>query len=345
MRNTLAARDLNQTDKPHRDNIVSGDALYQFIDLKPATSDITTELLDGLTQDSQKTINPKYFYDANGSELFEKITQVDEYYPTRTERKILTDNIDDIVKHLGLGCVLIEPGAGSAEKIRLLLRPLKISACVLTDISAEFLQQSSADLAKQFPDIAIHAICADFAEELTLPDEIPAAKKVVFYPGSTLGNFHPEQAQHFLQRTQQIIGADGGLLIGVDLQKSIDRLHAAYNDKEGLTAEFNLNVLNNINSLVESDFNPLAFEHKAFYNSHKHRIEMHLVSKEYQAITIDDTKIELQEGETLHTENSYKYTPESFATLAEKVGLTIQKQWLDAEGLFGVFYLEPYKGE
>lgn len=341
MRNTLAEHSLSQTNKPNKGNVVSGNALYQFTDLKPAASDITSELLDGLTQDTQKTINPKYFYDANGSKLFEKITQVDEYYPTRTERKILTDNIDDIVEQLGLGCVLIEPGAGSAEKIRLLLRPLKISACVLTDISAEFLQQSSAELAKQFPNIAIHAICADFAEELTLPEAIPAAKKVVFYPGSTLGNFHPEQAQHFLKRTLQIIGDDGGLLIGVDLQKNVDRLQAAYNDKEGLTAEFNLNVLNNINRLVESDFNPSAFEHKAFYNDNKHRIEMHLVSKEDQSITIEDTKIELQEGETLHTENSYKYTPASFAQLADSVGLTIQQQWTDAEGLFGVFYLEP----
>lgn len=322
-------------------NIIHGDALYQFIDLQPEVVDITAELIDGLTHPDQKTINPKYFYDSYGSELFEQITQVEEYYPTRTERQILTDNIDSIVDTIGQGCVLIEPGAGSAEKIRLLLEPLQCSACVLTDISADFLQQSSAALAKQFPDIEVHAICADFADHLTLPDNLPSARRVVFYPGSTLGNFHPEQAIHFLQRVKALIGDHGGLLIGVDLQKDIETLNAAYNDHKGLTAQFNLNILNNINSLVDSNFDTRDFEHKAWYNRDQHRIEMHLVSKSDQTVAIGNTRINMRKGETLHTENSYKYTPASFSCIAEKVGLQVNAMWSDTERLFGVFYLEP----
>jgi dimethylhistidine N-methyltransferase len=341
MRDAVAEKVAEQAAETSVTNQNIDNQQVNFIDLQPDTGDMPSELLEGLTRSKQKTIIPKYFYDATGSELFEQITQVAEYYPTRTERKILTDNMQDIVKQVGTGGVLIEPGAGSAEKIRLLLEPLQTSACVLTDISAKFLQQSSADLAQQFPNVSVHAICADFANKLDLPEDIPQAKKVVFYPGSTLGNFHPEQAENFLQRSQQSIGDDGGLLIGVDLQKDIDTLNAAYNDEQGLTAEFNLNILNNINSLTESDFNTAAFEHKAFYNTEEHRIEMHLVSKQDQAITIEETQIELRKGETLHTENSYKYTPESFAQLAKKVGLKVIKRWTDSEKLFGVFYLEP----
>lgn len=313
-----------------------------FEDQQPAQSDTQAELLAGL-QLRQKQINPKYFYDARGSELFEQITQQDEYYPTRTERAILSDNAAEIAQYCGKDCVLIEPGSGSSEKVRLLLDTLQPAAYVPVDISAEFLYESALRLGREFPWLSIRAICADFADQWHTRTALPAGRRVIFYPGSTIGNMEPAIAEAFLADLRRWIGDDGGVLVGVDLHKSEQLLNAAYNDAQGVTAEFNLNILNAMNTLIDADFQRQDFSHRAFYNQALKRIEMHLVSNDSQTVSINGSAIEFTEGETLHTENSYKYTPESFNALSVAAGFTLEKSWLDEDRLFSVHYLSVTK--
>lgn len=309
-----------------------------FEDQQPAHSDSRSELLAGL-QRQQKQINPKYFYDAPGSELFEQITQLPEYYPTRTEIAILNKHAAEIAQRCGSNCVLIEPGSGSSEKVRLVLDTLRPAAYVPLDISADFLYESAVKLGAEFPWLNIHAICADFSEQWQARANIPVGRRVIFYPGSTIGNMEPQDAQLFLSNLRRWIGADGGILIGVDLHKSEDLLHAAYNDSKGVTAEFNLNILNSMNKLVDANFRPQDFSHRAFYNQKLKRIEMHLVSKEAQTVKVNGSSIAFAKGETLHTENSYKYSLESFTALSRAAGFSLQQSWLDDENLFSVHYL------
>lgn len=309
-----------------------------FQDQQPAPGDSRAELMAGL-QRQQKQINPKYFYDAQGSELFEQITQLHEYYPTRTEMAILTRHAEEIATCCGSDCVLIEPGSGSSEKVRLILDTLRPAAYVPLDISAEFLYESAVKLGREFPWLNIRAICADFADPWQVRTELPIGRRVIFYPGSTIGNMDPQDAQDFLSNLRQWIGDDGGVLIGVDLQKSEQVLHAAYNDSQGVTAEFNLNILNSMNKLTGANFNPDDFSHRAFYNQELNRIEMHLVSKELQTVNVNGLAIEFDKGETLHTENSYKYSLQSFTDLSNAAGFTLKQSWLDEEKLFSVHYL------
>jgi L-histidine Nalpha-methyltransferase len=317
--------------RPQANNVI-------FEDQRPAPGDSRADLLAGL-QRQQKQINPKYFYDARGSELFEQITQLQEYYPTRTEMAILTRYATEIAQCCGSDCVLIEPGSGSSEKVRLLLDSLQPTAYVPLDISAEFLGESAQKLADDFPWLSIHAICADFSGQWQTRTRLPAGRRVIFYPGSTIGNLEPKEAEVFLSGLHPLIGADGGVLIGVDLHKSEQLLNAAYNDSEGVTAEFNLNILNSMNQLVDADFRRQDFSHRAFYNRELRRIEMHLVSKESQTVKVNGSAIEFYKGETLHTENSYKYSLEDFAALSDAAGFTLKKSWLDEEELFSVHYL------
>jgi L-histidine Nalpha-methyltransferase len=309
-----------------------------FEDQHPVPSDSRAELLAGL-QKTQKEVNPKYFYDARGSELFEQITQLDEYYPTRTEIAILQRHAAEMARICGPDCVLIEPGSGSSEKVRLLLNSLRPAAYVPLDISASFLYESAVKLAREFPWLQVQAICADFANAWHAHTELPGGRRVIFYPGSTIGNMEPSVAQDFLADLRQWIGADGGVLIGVDLHKSEALLNAAYNDARGVTAEFNLNILNAINRVTGADFDAQRFSHRALYNRQLQRIEMHLVSEEGQAVTVDNTVINFNKGETLHTENSYKYTIEGFTELIEAAGFSLQKSWLDEDQLFSVHFL------
>ncbi|MCG8670970.1 MAG: L-histidine N(alpha)-methyltransferase [Pseudomonadales bacterium] len=300
-------------------------------------------LLAGLKR-PQKTISPKYFYDTRGSELFEQITLEPEYYPTRTERSILNDNAEEIAGYCGVDSVLIEPGSGSSEKVRLILDELRPKAYVPMDIAGEFLHRSALSLSQEFPWLDIHAVCADFSSLNVPPKNIPTGNRVVFYPGSTLGNMTPNEAVQFLTKMRDWIALDslseqGGVLIGVDLHKSTERLNAAYNDKSGLTEQFNLNMLSNINNLFDGDFRENNFDHLAYYNEDHRRIEMHLVSKADHVVRLDDTHIEFSAGETIHTENSYKYTLASFAELASGSGLEVIKSWVDDENLFSVHYL------
>ena len=309
-----------------------------FEDQQPAAGDSRAELLEGLLQEN-KQVNPKYFYDHQGSELFEQITQLEEYYPTRTELSILNDYAEEIATYCGSDCVLIEPGSGSSEKVRLLLDTIKPAAYVPLDISAEFLYQSAVKLGREFPWLNIHAICADFVEQWQTRTQLPTGRRVIFYPGSTIGNMEPAQATKFLANLRQWIGKEGGVLVGVDLQKPEHLLNAAYNDSQGVTASFNLNILNSLNKMVDANFNRQDFSHHAFYNSDQQRIEMHLVSNNKQSVQVNGSTISFNEGETLHTENSYKYSLESFTSLSNAAGFALEKSWVDEEQLFSVHYL------
>jgi len=310
-----------------------------FKNLHPKTDDCEDEVLSGLAM-RPKTINPKYFYDTRGSELFERITQTPEYYPTRTERALLKTHAAEIAEYCGQACVLLEPGSGSSEKVRLLLPDLQPRAYVPMDIAAEFLHRCALELAAEFPCLTVHAMCADFARFLPRVGDLPEGRRVVFYPGSTLGNMHPEEARVFLKRVRQWVGENGALIIGIDLHKSTEVLNAAYNDAEGVTAAFNLNVLTHLNRLVAANFDPALYAHKAFYNESRRRIEMHLESQIAHIVRLGTHTVAIDEGECIQTENSYKYTLESFAHLAEGAGLQSKQIWLDEQGWYSLHYME-----
>lgn len=297
------------------------------------------EIIAGLRL-PQKAVNPKWFYDERGSQLFDQITRLPEYYPTRTEFSILENNCAEISAYCGENCLLIEPGSGSSEKVRVLLQGLRPSAYVPMDISADFLQSAALQLGEEYPWLDIYAICADFNQGWSFLDELPDAKRVVFYPGSTLGNLEPEAAIQFLVRVRELIGESGGALLGVDTHKSSARLNAAYNDAEGVTAAFNLNVLRRMNELLDADFNESQFQHHAFYNTEIRRIEMHLVSDGPQTVQCSGESLKFEPGETIHSESSYKYSQQDLTELVAAAGLNIEMSWHDENDDFGVHYLQ-----
>ncbi|MFT4767849.1 MAG: dimethylhistidine N-methyltransferase [Glaciecola sp.] len=309
-----------------------------FRDEHPDLGDGRAEILAGL-QLSQKSVNPKWFYDQRGSELFDKITRLPEYYPTRTESMILKQNRESIARICGDESVFIEPGSGSSEKVRILLDALRPAVYVPVDISADFLRLSAETLGEEYPWLDVFAVCADFNAGWNFLNELPSARRVVFYPGSTIGNLDPTLAQTFLRTVATVAGSEGGILIGVDTHKSSDRLHAAYNDSAGVTAEFNLNVLRRLNALLNANFDESAFSHRAFYNEDLRRIEMHLVSDVDQQVSCGGMTIDFVGGETIHTECSYKYSPADFTALAKSAGLDVIESWQDEEALFSVHYL------
>jgi dimethylhistidine N-methyltransferase len=297
------------------------------------------EVLQGLARRPRR-IAPKFFYDQRGSELFDQITRLPEYYPTRTEFAILREHASAMAEYCGSDCLLIEPGSGSSAKARLLLNSLTPALYVPIDISAEFLRSAARQLGREYPWLPIHAICADFNHDWHFLDALQEGKRVVFYPGSTLGNLEPEQARRFLRTLREVIGSDGGILIGVDTHKDTERLNAAYNDSAGVTAAFNHNLLLRMNSLLDAEFDPQQFAHHAFYNESARRIEMHLVSRHAQTVRCGGEWLEFHDGESIHTENSYKYSPEDFSKLAHSAGLGVMQTWMDSEQLFSVHYLE-----
>ncbi len=311
---------------------------YQFFDQHPKIADFRTDVMQGLAA-AKPYIPPKYFYDEAGSRLFEAICNSEEYYPTRTEVNIIRDNIDDIVDVLGKDCLLIEPGSGDSYKVRLLLDALRPIAYLPIDISKRYLQDEAEKLAAEFTWLNVHAICADFTGKLELPYHVESTNKVAFFPGSTIGNFIPEQAIKVLEEIKVMVGEGGGLLIGVDLQKDIDILNAAYNDKKGYTAAFNKNLLKRINAELGADFNLEKFDHHAFFNKKKHRIEMHLVSTQQQQVSIDGQLFYFKKDQSIVTEYSHKYTVEHFERLASQAGFQRIKTWLDDKQLFSVHYL------
>ena len=234
---------------------------------------------------------------------------------------------------------MIEPGAGNCEKITYLLEALRPTAFFPQDISHDFLTQTAEQLRQQYDWLNVVPLTGDFHDEIIIPDSYPDIRRLVFYPGSTIGNFDPAIAADFLSRMRELVGSDGGFIIGVDLQKDTEVLNAAYNDGKGITAAFNLNVLSHINHLLQADFDINQFAHESFYNPEKQRIEMHLISLMDQEVTIGDTVVKFSNGERIHTENSYKYTLESFTELITRAGLSLEKSWLDSDRLFSVHYL------
>jgi dimethylhistidine N-methyltransferase len=301
--------------------------------------DILEEIIDGLRK-SPKRLPTKLFYDEKGSQLFDKICELDEYYPTRTELKILDDNIEEITSYFGDDCVLVELGSGSSVKIRLLIDHLPtLAVYVPVDISSEHLVYSAECLKADHPGLRIYPLVADYTKQFVLPKISESYKTIdAFYPGSTIGNFTPDKARSFLERIANNCGKDSGLLIGVDLKKEKGILDAAYNDSKGITADFNLNILNHINELVNSDFNTNMFSHHAFFNEKRGRIEMYLISHENQVVNIDDEVITLGKDENILTEYSYKYSLRDFNKLVDGI-YNIEKIWVDDNRLFSVQFL------
>lgn len=317
----------------------------KLIDHSPAEIDVATQGVAGLTR-HPKTLPCALLYDEAGSALFESITQLPEYYPTRTEISILRTNLGQIQAAIGPGARLVELGSGSATKTRILLTGLAAREYVPIDIARAQLIESATSIAQDFPEIDVSAVCADYTQRIDLPPSKEAVTRtVVFFPGSTIGNFEPPEALAFLKRLQRLSGKAGGLLIGVDLKKDAARLERAYNDAAGVTAAFNLNVLQRLNRDAGADFDIAGFQHRAIFNEPASRIEMHLISLRDQCVLIGSAgvaaprKICFHAGESIVTEHSYKYSVESFHALAKRAGWMPRQTWVDADCLFSVHWL------
>jgi dimethylhistidine N-methyltransferase len=289
------------------------------------------DVLTGLTA-KPKRLPPKYFYDAAGSALFERITELPEYYPSRCEIALLRDHAPAIASLFPPNCALIEFGSGSSKKARILLgAAATVEAYVPVDLSGDFLQQDAAQLRRDFPHLAVHPLIADFTQAFALPAPIAKLPRVGFFPGSTIGNFERHEAAQFLRHAGDMLGPGAVLIIGVDLVKDAKILCPAYNDAEGVTAKFNLNLLARINRELGGDFDLAAFEHHACYNPEHNRIEMYLASTKRQKVRVNGKSISFRAGETIHTENSYKYTLDAFAALAQGSGWSKLQAWTDGQ--------------
>jgi dimethylhistidine N-methyltransferase len=296
------------------------------------------DVLAGLSR-PQKRLPAKYFYDDAGSRLFDAITQLPEYYPTRTELGILRACAGEMARRCGPRCLLVELGAGSLTKVRLLLDLLdRPAGYVPVDVSGDHLRAAAAGLADDYPALEVAPVVADFTQPFALPD-MPAERRVVFFPGSTIGNFDPPEADALLRRIARLVGQGGGLLLGIDLRKDIGVLERAYNDAAGVTAAFNRNLLVRINRELGGDFDPAAFDHVAFYNRERSRIEMHLVSTIAQRVRVAGATFDFRGRESIHTENSYKYDVAEFARRAAACGLRLDRTWTDAQRYFAVLDL------
>ena len=302
------------------------------------TTAFAGDVIDDLSQ-HPKRLSPKYFYDATGSELFEQITLLPEYYPTRTELGILRDRGSEVAAIIPEGAALVEFGAGATTKVRLLLEQCAFGAYVPVDISGDFLKAQADALRKDFSALSVYPVAADFTAPFALPDAVRAMPKVGFFPGSTLGNFEPHEACAFLRSAREILGKDARMVIGVDLEKDERVLYDAYNDAAGVTARFNLNVMVRINRELGGNFDTNAFMHRAIYNRDRHRIEMHLISKKAQTVRVLGRSFSFRAGETIHTESSYKYSLERFTALARGSGWTALESWTDPAGMFSVHAL------
>ena len=295
------------------------------------------DVIGGLSQ-PQKSLPPKYFYDAEGSRLFDLICRLPEYYPTRAELALTRRHLADIARFAGRGCELIEYGSGESHKTRLLLKALRPAVYVPVDISSTALAGAARRLSAEFAWLHIFAVIGDFSQPLRLPvfRQRAGRRRVVYFPGSTIGNLAVPEAQAFLSMSRAQVGADGAMLIGVDVKKDANVLHAAYNDARGVTARFNLNLLVRVNRELGADFDLRRFRHYAFYNAPLGRVEMHLVSLARQAVRIGRHRFEFERGETIHTENSHKYAVEEFRALAAEAGFRGAKLWQDRQGLFSL---------
>lgn len=309
-------------------------------DYNPGRDYFRSEVISGL-QKPQKELPCKYFYDDNGSRLYERICTLDEYYLPRTEMEIMNTYIEEMVGLLGSELLLIEYGSGSSTKTRILLDNLDgLAAYVPIDISREQLLRVTTELNLYYPHLEVHPVCADFTNSFELPViNQPYRRRVVYFPGSTIGNFNPVEAKGLLENISKICGPGGGLLIGIDLKKDATVLHRAYNDRQGVTAAFNLNILDRINRELGSDFQLGYFEHCAFYNPKESRVEMHLISVKDQTVHLDDVNFTFVQGESIWTESSYKYSPDDFEQMAAAAGFRVDCVWMDERKWFSIQYL------
>ena len=299
-----------------------------------------SEIVDGLSAD-QKQISPKYFYDERGSQLFDDITQLPEYYLTKTELGIMRDNIAEITASVGKQASLIEFGSGSSLKTRILLEHLsELAAYVPVDISSEHLHASAQQIRDQFPHVDVLPVVADFTRTFSLPKPmVMPVRNIIYFPGSTIGNFEHDMAMELLRVMYQEAGAGGALLIGVDLQKDPNIIENAYNDSAGITAEFNLNMLQHLNRDYGANFNINEFAHSANYDENEGRVVIELISQTDQTFEVGDTAFDIADGEAILTEYSHKYTLDGFTAMANEAGFDVEKVWTDAKQLFGVQFL------
>jgi dimethylhistidine N-methyltransferase len=316
-------------------------AALKILYLESSLDDDEAEILSGLRED-QKRIAPKYFYDDNGSRLFESICSQPEYYPTRTELGIMESNIGEISDLIGPRASIIEFGSGSSIKTRLLLEHLtKPAAYVPVDISRKPLASAAAAIAEEFASLEVLPVCADFTQPFDLPTpRVMPERNMVFFPGSTIGNFSREEAVDLLRVMRAEAKEGGGLLIGVDLEKPKEILEPAYNDSAGVTADFNLNLLNRLNREYDANFDLTMFRHKAIYDEEESRIEMRLVSMANQRVDVAGECFRLDEGEYIVTEHSHKYSIDRFESMSQAAGFALKSVWTDQENLFSVQYME-----
>jgi len=297
------------------------------------------DVIAGLSK-PRKSLPSRWLYDERGSELFEQITQLEEYYPTRVETGILRANAAEMASFVGKGATLIEYGAGAGIKTEILIEALQAPRLyVPVDISGDFLDQAVISLRHRFPNIGIWPIVADFTGDFEIPAGIPLKGRSAFFPGSTIGNLDHAETVSFLRRMHRQVGAKGTAVIGVDLTKDLRVLRAAYNDRRGITAAFNANLLARINRELDGDFRPERFAHEARWNSVNSAVEMHLVSTEAQTAMVDGQSFDFEAGESIHTETSRKYDVRTFSALVESAGWYIDEMWTDPRQTFGVFGL------
>jgi dimethylhistidine N-methyltransferase len=310
----------------------------QNTETRPVKDSFTIEVLEGLTA-TPRTISPAFFYDAKGSELFDEITRQPEYYQARTERSILDSVRSDLAAHLKGPIELVEFGAGSAEKTETLLEALDVATYRPVDVSASALEGAAKRLGGLFPSIAIDAVVQDYHNPVELGPLPKDGSRVAFFPGSTVGNFHPSEAAKFLARVARMVGKGGALVLGVDLVKDPDVLHAAYNDAAGVTAAFNLNALRHVNERTGAGFDLETWKHYAFYNPMESRIEMHLVCTEAQEVHLAGQALSFDRFDSIWTESSYKYTAKTMGELARAAGFSVETVWKDEKKWFGVMLL------
>ncbi len=310
-----------------------------LVDQAPATESFRDAVLEGL-RTPQKQVPSKFLYDERGSELFDQICELEEYYPTRTEIGIMQENVDEMVQAIGPQARLLELGSGSSTKTRILLDHLDdLGVYVPVDISRSHLMAAAESLAEAYPDVPVQPLCADYTSTFTLPDPPqPVERTVAYYPGSTVGNFQPEEAQRFLSRIAGAVAPNGGLLIGVDLQKDVEVMEAAYNDAAGVTAAFNKNLLRRMNRELDATFDLDRFEHESIWNEEKGCVESFLRSREAQTVTVAGETFDFAAGETIHTEYSFKYTVDGFADLIGEAGFSVETVWTDDQSYFSVQY-------
>jgi L-histidine Nalpha-methyltransferase len=298
------------------------------------------EVIEGLSK-SRKELPCKYFYDERGSQLFDEICSLDEYYVTRTELDIMRTYIDEMSDVMGGQLMLVEYGSGSSEKIKIILDHVDgISTYVPIDISCQHLAKSAAQIAAKYKNLEVIPVCADYNKSFSIPKpKNNILHKIVYFPGSTIGNFHPVEARKFLRGIKDVAGPQGGLLIGVDLKKDTTILNSAYNDSQGVTAAFNLNQLKRFNRELGSNFDLANFKHKAFYNDKEGRVEMHIISQAPQEVRLNGTTISFNKDESIWTESSYKYSLAEFEAIAKDAGFSVKQVWTDKNNLFSVQYL------